>query len=314
MPISPLLATITTYIFILLGVAFFTLLERKGLGYFQLRKGPNKVGLIGLPQPLADAAKLFTKELTKPTLANQAPYLGAPALSLTLSLLIWQIYPLTNTRNLFNWGVLFFFCVSSLNVYGTLLAGWASNSKYALLGAVRAIAQTISYEVSLALILLSVLFISGIFDVAKITSSTSWVWPFILILPLSLIWFISCVAETNRAPFDFAEGESELVSGFNVEYRGGTFALIFIAEYAAILVISILTAALFFGGTYFTLINTDTILALKTFLFAFIFIWFRATLPRFRYDLLMALAWKTFLPFALGTLLVISSLPLMRLR
>nr|ALK03381.1 NADH dehydrogenase subunit 1 [Lepetodrilus schrolli] len=308
MTIGTLVSTITTYICILLSVAFFTLLERKGLGYFQVRKGPNKVGLMGLPQPLADAAKLFTKELTKPTLANQSPYLMAPALSLILALLLWQIYPLSSTSTIYTWGVLLFLCVSSLNVYGTLLAGWASNSKYALLGAIRAIAQTISYEVSLALILLFTLFLTGQFSLLSISSFFSFIWPAMIMLPVALVWFVSCIAETNRAPFDFAEGESELVSGFNVEYSAGGFALIFMAEYANILVMSMLSSVLFFGGASALFMEMDMIMVFKTLLLSFLFIWFRATLPRFRYDLLMHLAWKAFLPCALGSLILITSL------
>jgi len=303
--VRTLISTITTYICILLSVAFFTLLERKGLGYFQVRKGPNKVGFIGLPQPLADAAKLFTKELTKPTLANQSPYLIAPALSLILALLLWQIYPLTRTRTIYTWGILLFLCVSSLNVYGILLAGWASNSKYALLGAIRAIAQTISYEVRLALILLFSLFLTSQFNILLIPSFFNLIWPAIIMLPVALIWFVSCIAETNRAPFDFAEGESELVSGFNVEYSAGGFALIFMAEYANILVIRILSRVLFWGGNKILFLEIDIIIVFKTFLFSFLFIWFRATLPRFRYDLLIQLAWKAFLPCALRSLILV---------
>nr|QFG71044.1 NADH dehydrogenase subunit 1 [Pseudorimula sp. RSIO35641] len=310
MTISALISFITTYICILLGVAFFTLLERKGLGYFQTRKGPNKVGLAGLPQPLADAAKLFTKEMTKPTLANQSPYLMAPILSLILALLLWQVYPVLSSSTSFSLSIMFFLCVSSMNVYGTLLAGWASNSKYALLGAIRAIAQTISYEVSLALILMFTLFLSGYFSTLKTAASFHWVWPAMILLPVGLIWLASCVAETNRAPFDFAEGESELVSGFNVEYSAGGFALIFMAEYANILVMSMLSAALFLGGSNLIL-ELDMIMALKTFAVAFLFIWLRATFPRFRYDLLMGLTWKAFLPCAISALILILSLSLM---
>nr|QIQ23136.1 NADH dehydrogenase subunit 1 [Rochia nilotica] len=302
MTLSSILCTLMTYICALLGVAFFTLLERKGLGYFQIRKGPNKVGLMGLPQPLADALKLFSKELTKPTMANQSPYFLAPILSLILALLLWQLYPSDSTNTYFLWGVLFFLCVSSLNVYGTLLAGWASNSKYALLGAIRAVAQTISYEVSLALILLFVLFLSSSFNFLEIKSYSEYVWLCFLLGPISLMWVASCIAETNRAPFDFAEGESELVSGFNIEYGAGGFALIFMAEYANILVMSLFTAVLFFGGGNFFWGNTDFFMTLKTLFFSFVFIWVRATLPRFRYDLLMGLTWKVFLPVSLGAL------------
>nr|QHD20091.1 NADH dehydrogenase subunit 1 [Lunella correensis]QYF08450.1 NADH dehydrogenase subunit 1 [Lunella correensis] len=303
---SSLLANIVTYICILLAVAFFTLLERKGLGYFQIRKGPNKVGLMGLPQPLADAAKLFTKEMTKPNMANQSPYFLAPVMSLILALLLWQLYPSDNSSTYFIWGILFFLCVSSLNVYGTLLAGWASNSKYALLGAIRAVAQTISYEVSLALILLFALFICSSFNFLEIKHFSGTIWLFFLMSPIALMWFVSCVAETNRAPFDFAEGESELVSGFNIEYGAGGFALIFMAEYGNILVMSMFTAILFFGGSNLFITNSETVMAMKILFFSFVFIWVRATLPRFRYDLLMSLTWKVFLPVSLGGLIFVS--------
>nr|YP_009572108.1 NADH dehydrogenase subunit 1 [Umbonium thomasi]QBI37694.1 NADH dehydrogenase subunit 1 [Umbonium thomasi] len=306
MTLSSLLCSVLTYVCILLGVAFFTLLERKGLGYFQIRKGPNKVGIGGLPQPLADAAKLFTKELAKPTVANQSPYFLAPVLSLILALLLWETYPSENSGGYFLWGVLFFLCVSSLNVYGTLLAGWASNSKYALLGAIRAVAQTISYEVSLALILLFVLFMCKSFSFMEIKTLYGYVWLSFLLGPISLIWFVSCVAETNRAPFDFAEGESELVSGFNVEYSAGGFALIFMAEYGNILVMSLFTSVLFFGGANMMFVDADLLMSIKVLFFAFVFVWVRATLPRFRYDLLMGLTWKSFLPVSLGGLVFLS--------
>nr|UOU85369.1 NADH dehydrogenase subunit 1 [Theodoxus fluviatilis] len=303
-------STVFSYVCVLLAVAFFTLLERKGLGYFQIRKGPNKVGLAGLPQPLADAAKLLTKETTKPSMANQSPYFIAPILSLILALILWQLNPLENASAFIKWGILFFLCVSSLNVYGTLLAGWSSNSKYALLGALRAIAQTISYEVSLALILLFSLFTSETFNLTEIKSFNELIWFIFLLSPIALIWLVSCIAETNRAPFDFAEGESELVSGFNIEYGSGGFALIFMAEYANILFMSLLTAILFFGGSSF-LISDDIIMFLKTLFFAFFFVWARATLPRFRYDLLMSLTWKGFLPVALSALCFVMGLILL---
>nr|WPR14735.1 NADH dehydrogenase subunit 1 [Pseudomphala latericea] len=294
-----------TYICILLAVAFFTLLERKGLSYMQLRKGPNKVGVMGLPQPLADAAKLLTKEIAKPTMANYSPYFMAPVFSFILALLLWQLYPSMCATGYFKWGILFFLCVSSLNVYGTLLAGWASNSKYALLGSLRAIAQTISYEVSMALILLFPLFILGTFSFFELNEKQTGVWFGFLMLPVFFMWFVTCIAETNRAPFDFAEGESELVSGFNIEYGAAGFALIFLAEYANILVMSLFSAVLFLGGGSFFLGASDLIFMVKILFFAFVFIWVRASYPRFRYDLLMSLTWKSFLPAALSLLLLI---------
>nr|YP_010447187.1 NADH dehydrogenase subunit 1 [Tibia fusus]UTM92195.1 NADH dehydrogenase subunit 1 [Tibia fusus] len=301
-----IISCLLSYVCILLAVAFFTLLERKGLSYIQLRKGPNKVGLAGLPQPIADAAKLLTKEIAKPTMANYSPYFIAPIFSFILALLLWQLYPSEYSLGYFKWGVLFFLCVSALNVYGTLLAGWASNSKYALLGSLRAIAQTISYEVSMALILLFPLFIIGSFNFIEIKESQNLIWLAFLMFPISLIWFTTCVAETNRAPFDFAEGESELVSGFNIEYGAAGFALIFLAEYANILVMSLFSALLFFGAGNMFFIQNDIIFMLKVLFFAFAFIWVRGSYPRFRYDLLMTLTWKGFLPVALSMLLMIS--------
>nr|YP_009509768.1 NADH dehydrogenase subunit 1 [Aeneator recens]AXF46384.1 NADH dehydrogenase subunit 1 [Aeneator recens] len=303
-----IISSVFSYICILLAVAFFTLLERKGLSYIQLRKGPNKVGLMGLPQPIADAAKLLTKEIAKPTMANYSPYFVAPVFSFILALLLWQLYPSLYSCSYFKWGILFFLCVSGMNVYGTLLAGWASNSKYALLGSLRAIAQTISYEVSMALVLLFPLFLVGSFSFIEIKESQEFIWLTFLMIPVSFMWFVTCVAETNRAPFDFAEGESELVSGFNVEYGAAGFALIFLAEYANILVMSLFSALLFFGGSSLMLIESDLAFMLKVLFFAFAFIWVRGSYPRFRYDLLMNLTWKGFLPASLSFLLMITIL------
>nr|BAJ09669.1 NADH dehydrogenase subunit 1 [Batillaria cumingii] len=300
-----LVTSLFTYICIILAVAFFTLFERKGLSYIQIRKGPNKVGFMGLPQPLADAAKLLTKEVAKPTMANYSPYFVAPVFSFTLALLLWQLYPSMYSTSYFKWGVLFFLCVSSLNVYGTLLAGWASNSKYALLGSLRAIAQTISYEISMALILLFPLFLASSFNFVEIIEDQKGLWFIFLMAPASFLWFVTCIAETNRAPFDFAEGESELVSGFNIEYGSAGFALIFLAEYANILVMSLFSSILFLGGSEMFFFSSDLSMMLKVTFFAFVFIWVRASYPRFRYDLLMGLTWKAFLPTALSLLLLI---------
>nr|YP_010937889.1 NADH dehydrogenase subunit 1 [Provanna glabra]AIZ68596.1 NADH dehydrogenase subunit 1 [Provanna sp. JWQ-2014]WKY20936.1 NADH dehydrogenase subunit 1 [Provanna glabra] len=303
-----LISSLFAYICILLAVAFFTLLERKGLSYIQIRKGPNKVGIAGLPQPLADAAKLLTKEIAKPTMANYSPYFIAPVFSFILALLLWQLYPSNYSLGYFKWGILFFMCISGLNVYGTLLAGWSSNSKYALLGSLRAIAQTISYEVSMALVLLFPLFLVGTFNFFEISEAQELIWLTFLMIPVSLMWFVTCIAETNRAPFDFAEGESEIVSGFNIEYGAAGFALIFLAEYANILVMSLFSAMLFFGGSSIIFLESDIGLMLKVLFFAFVFIWVRGTYPRFRYDLLMGLTWKGFLPVALSFLILVASL------
>nr|AII41682.1 NADH dehydrogenase subunit 1 [Pedetontinus luanchuanensis] len=284
-------------IFVLVGVAFLTLLERKVLGYVQIRKGPNKVGYMGIPQPFSDAVKLFTKEQTYPTVSNYLPYYISPVMSLFLALIVWAVMPyLINMIN-FNLGFLFFLCCTSLGVYTVLAAGWSSNSKYALLGGLRAVAQTISYEISLALILLSFIFLIGDFSLMKFGCYQEYIWFLMPIFPLSLCWLASCLAETNRTPFDFAEGESELVSGFNVEYSSGGFALIFMAEYTSILFMSMLFVIIFLGS------DIDSIMFyLKLVFISFIFIWVRGTLPRYRYDKLMYLAWKSFLPISLNYL------------
>lgn len=283
---------------VLVGVAFLTLLERKVLGYIQIRKGPNKVGIWGIPQPFADAIKLFTKEQTYPITSNYLPYYISPIFRLFLALIVWLIFPyLINLHN-FNLGLLFFLCCTSLGVYTVIIAGWSSNSNYALLGGLRAVAQTISYEVSLALILLSFVFLIGGYNLNDFAVYQTNIWFLFIAFPLALAWFASSLAETNRTPFDFAEGESELVSGFNVEYRRGGFALIFIAEYASILFMSTLFSILFLGGD-----TSSFSFFVKLVLISFGFIWVRGTLPRFRYDKLMYLAWKSFLPLALNFLI-----------
>nr|YP_006303261.1 NADH dehydrogenase subunit 1 [Zygeupolia rubens]ADZ05388.1 NADH dehydrogenase subunit 1 [Zygeupolia rubens] len=288
---------------LLLAVAFYTLMERKVLGYIQLRKGPNKVSFMGVPQPLADAAKLFTKEQVKPVLANWVAYFLAPVLSLFLTLALWLVYPSYGFFSYsFGFGLLFFLCISSINVYGTLVAGWASNSKYALLGSLRAVAQTISYEVSMVLILLSGVYLVGSYDLVDfMVFQDGGCWLIFSCSLVSFVWFVTTLAETNRAPFDFAEGESEIVSGFNIEYSAGGFALIFMAEYGAILVMSVVTGILFFGGDNFGMSIVGGYVA-KGMFFSFLFLWVRGSLPRIRYDKLMSLTWKSFLPVALGWL------------
>ena len=283
----------------MVGVAFFTLFERKLLGYIQLRKGPNKVGLVGVLQPFADAIKLFSKEHIPPSLSNYLPYLGAPMFSLGLSLLVWIRIPSFFNLVSFNKRVLFFLCCVGIGVYGLLAAGWSSNSKYSLIGALRGVAQTISYEVRLVLILISPLIVTFSYDWSLFSFYQEGSW-FLLIFPISsLVWLVSCLAETNRTPFDFAEGESELVSGYNTEYRRGGFALIMLAEYTRILLISFLFVIIFLGG------GSSPIFMLWFLCVAFIFVWVRGTLPRFRYDKLIFLAWKCFLPFSLSLLLFI---------
>nr|YP_009926458.1 NADH dehydrogenase subunit 1 [Saron marmoratus]QNH68801.1 NADH dehydrogenase subunit 1 [Saron marmoratus] len=282
-------------IFVLVSVAFLTLLERKVLGYIQIRKGPNKVGYMGVLQPFSDAVKLFTKEQTLPTMSNFIPYYLSPVFSLFISLLVWVVLPLEVGLFSFKMGVLFFLCCTSLGVYPLMSAGWSSNSKYALLGCLRGVAQTISYEVSLALILLSVLLLVGGFDLKLFDSYQRYIWFFFVMVPVGLVWFACCLAETNRTPFDFAEGESELVSGFNVEYSGGGFALIFMAEYSSILFMSGFFSVVFLGSGMLS-----AVFYLKLVFMSFCFVWVRGTLPRFRYDKLMFLAWKSFLPLSLN--------------
>nr|YP_010564792.1 NADH dehydrogenase subunit 1 [Volucella inanoides]UZA61195.1 NADH dehydrogenase subunit 1 [Volucella inanoides] len=293
-----LIMSLMLIICVLVSVAFLTLLERKVLGYIQIRKGPNKVGLMGIPQPFCDAIKLFTKEQTYPLLSNYISYYFSPVFSLFLSLLLWMSMPFFIKLFSFNLGLLFFLCCTSLGVYTVMIAGWSSNSNYALLGGLRSVAQTISYEVSLALVLLSFIFLINNYNMINFYYYQIYLWFFILLYPLAFIWLIISLAETNRTPFDFAEGESELVSGFNVEYSSGGFALIFLSEYASILFMSMLFSLIFLGGDVISFF-----FFFKLMFISFVFIWVRGTLPRFRYDKLMYLAWKSFLPFSLNYLL-----------
>lgn len=290
----PFIRSLLLIICVIISVAFLTLLERKVLGYIQIRKGPNKVGYFGILQPFCDAIKLFTKEQILPFLSNSLIYYFAPVFSLFLSLFVWLCIPYLVKLYSFTLGVLFFFCCIRFGVYIIILAGWSSNSVYALLGSLRSIAQTISYEVALVLILISILFLIGRFNLVYFDLYQKYVWFLILVFPIGLIWIISRLAETNRTPFDFAEGESELVSGFNVEYGAGGFALIFLAEYARILFISILFSLLFLGSQVYSFI-----FFLKLNFISFLFIWVRGALPRYRYDKLINMAWKSYLPVVL---------------
>nr|YP_010954718.1 NADH dehydrogenase subunit 1 [Dorcus linwenhsini]WMW30103.1 NADH dehydrogenase subunit 1 [Dorcus linwenhsini] len=280
---------------VLVGVAFLTLLERKVLGYIQLRKGPNKVGFVGVPQPFSDAIKLFTKEHTYPFMSNYILYYSSPIFNLFLSLLVWMCIPIFSGFFSFSLGILYFLCCASLSVYTVMLAGWSSNSNYSMLGGMRAVAQTISYEVSLALTLLSFLILIMSLNLLDLKIYQSMIWFVVISLPLCMVWFVSSLAETNRTPFDFAEGESELVSGFNVEYSGGGFALIFLAEYSSILFMSMMCCLLFLGANFIG----SLIFFLVGFM-SFLWVWVRGTLPRYRYDKLMYLAWKSYLPLTLN--------------
>nr|ALO76573.1 NADH deshydrogenase subunit 1 [Melyridae sp. 'Dasytidae' GENSP01] len=283
---------------VLVGVAFLTLLERKVLGYIQIRKGPNKVGFIGILQPFGDAIKLFTKEQVFPYMSNLNLYFFSPVINLFLSLLLWMCVPFWFMYLNFSFSLVFFLVVSSLSVYTIMIAGWSSNSNYSMLGSLRSVAQTISYEVSLALILICFLFLILGFNLYLFMEYQKYMWFIFLYFPLCLMWFVSSLAETNRTPFDFAEGESELVSGFNVEYSAGGFALIFMAEYSSILFMSMLCSMIFLGGN----INS-WMFFLKILFFSFLWIWVRGTLPRYRYDKLMGMAWKSYLPVSLNLML-----------
>ncbi|YP_214938.1 NADH dehydrogenase subunit 1 (mitochondrion) [Homalodisca vitripennis] len=282
-------------ILVMVSVGFFTLLERKVLSYMQIRKGPNKVGFMGLLQPFSDGIKLFLKEQVWPIDSNSLIYYLCPLFSLIQSLFIWCLFPFYWNCISFVFGMLFFLCCSSLSIYGLIICGWSSNSSYSMLGCIRSISQAISYEVSLSLIMLCFfLMINGYnfinFFVFQISS-----WFFFCSVPMFLCWFSCCLAESNRTPFDFSEGESELVSGFNIEYGSGGFALLFISEYASIIFISSLTVIIFFGGDFYSFI-----FFYQVNFFCFLFIWVRCSFPRFRYDKLMYLAWKCYLPISLS--------------
>jgi len=287
-----LLRSLIITVSILIVIAFFTLVERKFLGYCQLRKGPNKPSLSGLPVPLADAVKLFSKEQLKPIISNLTPFYLAPARALLLALLLANLIPSNWSINSLLYSAPIFSAIARLNIYTTLTAGWARNSKYAIMGTVRGIAQTISYEVGISLCILFALIVLNSLSLSASYYSLSWP---ILLCPIFIpIWLGTILAETNRTPYDLIEGESELVSGFNIEYSAGPFALIFIAEYTSIVVISIFSVLLFTPRKFLF------ILTLKTLSITLFFLWARGTLPRIRYDNLIYLIWLSFLPLTLG--------------
>nr|YP_009230511.1 NADH dehydrogenase subunit 1 [Oedaleus infernalis]YP_009989193.1 NADH dehydrogenase subunit 1 [Oedaleus manjius]ALK03241.1 NADH dehydrogenase subunit 1 [Oedaleus infernalis]QNM40770.1 NADH dehydrogenase subunit 1 [Oedaleus manjius] len=291
---------------VLISVAFLTLMERKVLGYIQIRKGPNSVGFLGIPQPFSDAIKLICKEQPIPFMSNYFLYYFSPVFNLMISLLVWIIFPYMTYMCSFPYGFLFFLCCTSLSVYTLMIAGWSSNSNYSLLGSLRSVAQTISYEVSLALILLSLIILVGSFNMYDFMNFQFYCWFIGFSFPLALSFFGSCLAETNRTPFDFAEGESELVSGFNIEYGAGGFTLIFLAEYSSIIFMSMLFSLVFLGGDFYSFY-----FFLSLSFVSFFFIWIRGTLPRFRYDKLMYLAWSSYLPLSLNFLFFFIGLSIM---
>mgnify|MGYP000981813728 CR=1 FL=1 len=300
---------------IMLSVAYLTYFERKVIGAMQLRKGPNVVGPFGLLQPIADGIKLFLKETVIPTGANRVVFVLAPMITFILALVAWAVIPFDAGMVLadINVGILFLFAISSLGVYGILMAGWASNSKYAFLGAMRSAAQMVSYEVSMGLIIITVLLCAGSLNLSAIVEAQRTVWFVIPLFPMAVIFFISTLAETNRHPFDLPEAEAELVAGYNVEYSAMTFALFFLGEYANMILMSAMTSVLFLGGWLapfdiapFNWIPGPIWLAIKISFCLFIFVWVRATFPRYRYDQLMRLGWKVFLPLSLLAVVLVS--------
>nr|AAS57482.1 NADH dehydrogenase subunit 1 [Natrix maura] len=285
---------------ILIAVAFLTLLERKLLGYMQHRKGPNLVGPLGLLQPIADGLKLITKEATKPTMSSPILFTLSPIMALILALTAWAPIPMPSPLTNMNLGLLFIMAMSGMFTYTILWSGWSSNSKYPLMGAMRAVAQIISYEVTLGLIIISMGTLSGGYSLTTFTETQECLWLLLPSWPLAMMWFTSTLAETNRSPFDLTEGESELVSGFNVEFSAGPFALLFLAEYTNILMMNTLSTMMFLNpGTINPQLFTINLMT-KTVLLTTIFLWTRASYPRFRYDQLMHLLWKQYLPLTLA--------------
>lgn len=297
---------------LLVSVAFFTVAERKIIGAIQRRRGPNTIGLFGLMQAFADGLKLLVKETILPTSANKRLFIVAPIITFGLSLIGWAVLSLKLNSVIadINLGILYLLAISSLGVYGIIIAGWSSNSKYAFLGALRSAAQIVSYEVSIGFTILSVLIAAGSLNCTDIVLSQKAIWYIVPILPISIIFFISTLAETNRHPFDLPEAEAELVSGYNVEYSAIGFALFFLGEYGNIILISCLNVMLFMGGwlfPFFSYFDGAFSYSVKVLFFLFLFIWVRAAYPRYRYDQLIRLGWKVFLPISLGWILFSAS-------
>jgi NADH-quinone oxidoreductase subunit H len=314
--ILTILKSLALIVPLLIGVAYLTYAERKIMGAIQLRKGPNVVGPFGLWQPFADAIKMLMKETIIPTGSDRGLFLLAPMITFGLAVIAWAVIPVNNhwaVANI-NVGILYLFAISSLGVYGIIIAGWASNSKYAFLGALRSAAQMVSYEVSMGFVIVTVLLCVGSLNLNDIVLAQRTVWFAIPLFPMFIIFFISGLAETNRAPFDLAEGDTEIVAGFFVEYSAMSFALFFLGEYANMILVSAMTTTLFLGGWLsplpfppFTWIPGVFWFLLKVFICLFVFVWVRATLPRFRYDQLMSMGWKVFLPLSLAWLVITAS-------
>lgn len=304
---------------LLLCVAYLTYAERRVIGLMQMRRGPNVVGPMGLLQPIADAIKLIFKEIIVPTNASKVVFIIAPMITFILSLIGWAVIPFDKNWVIsnINVGILYIFAISSLGVYGIIMAGWASNSKYAFLGAIRSSAQMISYEVSMGLVIVTVLLVTGTLNLTEIVEyqRTMPIWIQLLLSPMAVVFFISVLAETNRLPFDLPEAEAELVAGYNVEYSSMSFALFFLGEYANMILVSAITVTLFMGG-YLPPFNIEFLSIIPGFIWfiskvsflLFIFLWLRATLPRYRYDQLMRIGWKFFLPLTLFWVVLVASL------
>lgn len=309
---------------LMLSVAYLTYAERKIIGYMQIRIGPNQVGPKGWLQPIADAVKLMFKEIILPDRSNKTLFILAPILTIAPALAAWAVIPFDDGLVLadLDAGLLYLLALTSIGVYGIIIAGWASNSKYAFLSAMRSAAQVISYELAMGMALVGVLMAAGslnLGDIVRAQQGGFWHWYWLPLLPLFVVYFISGVAETNRSPFDMAEGESEIVAGFHVEYSGMTFAVFFLAEYANMILIAVLTATLFLGGwlspfqgipgleQWFAWVPGLVWLLLKSCIFLFLFLWFRATFPRYRYDQIMRLGWKVFLPLTMFYLFIVGA-------
>jgi len=302
---------------LLIAVAFLTLAERKIIAAIQQRKGPNAVGFLGLLQPFADGLKLLLKETILPSHANTAIFLFAPILTFMLSLVAWAVIPFDEGMVIadLNIGLLYILAISSLGVYGIITSGWSSNSKYAFLGGLRSAAQMVSYEVSIGLIIITVLLCVGSLNLTQIVLAQEHVWFCVPLFPLFILFFISSLAETNRSPFDLPEAEAELVAGYNVEYSAMGFALFFLGEYANMILMSSMSTILFLGGwlspfniPFLISLPGSVWFAIKVMFMLFVFVWVRATLPRYRYDQLMRLGWKIFLPFSLGWLIFVAGI------
>nr|YP_009500700.1 NADH dehydrogenase subunit 1 [Anoeconeossa unicornuta]AWU48843.1 NADH dehydrogenase subunit 1 [Anoeconeossa unicornuta] len=300
-----LLVLLIMLIFSLISVAFLTLMERKLLGYIQIRKGPDKVGIMGVFQPFSDALKLFSKEFIVPLKINFFPYWLSPAISLIVSLIIWMVFPYFFMVCSWSLAIMFMFTILSMSVYSVMISGWSSNSCYSILGSIRSVAQSVSYEVSFFIMVLSIVFLTSSLSLLDFMLLQKYVWLVIYVFPMFIMFFVSVLAELNRTPFDFSEGESELVSGFNIEYGGTGFAFLFLSEYLSIIFSSVLVSILFFSS-----LTESYLFFVKVVFFSLVIILIRGSLPRYRYDKLMNLCWKSYLGCTLNFMIFFASFSL----